>query len=82
MSWVLIAVFGFVAWLSAVVFVLTLCRAAARADALGQATVVGHPNVIDLAAVRENRRPAMPYFKSRDSRLSFSSLPSVWQVGQ
>jgi hypothetical protein len=36
MIWVLIAVFGFAAWLSIVLFFLALCHAAGRADELAR----------------------------------------------
>jgi hypothetical protein len=58
--------------------------------------VSGKSNVVDLCAFRAARtRPVVcvaavaeqacdrgSYLSSRDSRRSFSSLPSVWQVGQ
>jgi hypothetical protein len=61
MTWFLIAVAGVLAWLSVASFFLALCRQASRADQ----EMAGHG--------RENAA----YFKSRDSRRSLSSLPSV-----
>jgi hypothetical protein len=86
--WVLVAALGFAAWLLVAWFVLALCRAAARADAVttvavcdrrlafDRATGCREAQVIDLCALRA------AYLSSRDSRRSLSSLPSVWQVGQ
>ena len=95
MIWVLIAAFGMAAWLLAAAFVVGLCRAAGRADELGSVGFVsdrrsgalsGEGNVVDLSAFRaaraSSKRAGLPYFSSRDSRRSLSSLPSVWQVGQ
>jgi len=91
MTWVLIAVSGFVAWLVVSSFFLALCREAARADQLANAGGVSERNVIDLRAVRETRRSSPSdlkrgragcYFNNRDSRRSLSSFPSVWHVGQ
>ena len=95
MIWVLIAAFGLTAWLFAVAFVLGLCRAASRADALGSVGFVSdrlsgalssQGNVVDFERVPRNAHEpeacGLPYFSSRDSRRSLSSLPSVWHVGQ
>jgi hypothetical protein len=78
MTWVLVAVFAFAAWLSAVWFFVVLCSAASRGDDLSparaqdrltfvRATPDGEDNVIELRS----------YLSSRDSRRSLSSLPSV-----
>ena len=74
MIWVLIGVVGLFAWLSVAGLFLALCHMAGRADELATA-----------GAVRRRRtrtRTARSYFRSRESRRSLSSLPSVWQVGQ
>jgi hypothetical protein len=70
MIWVAIAVGGFAAWLSVVVFFVALCSAATRADRRANARP---------ASATTN---VIAYLSSRDRRRSLSSLPSVWHVGQ
>lgn len=93
---VLIGVLGLVFWIAIAGLFLALCCMAGRADALATAGVVPDGTVVDLREVAETRRPrverrdrgrggakaAGAYFRSRESRRSLSSLPSVWQVGQ
>ena len=64
MIWAPIAAFGLVAWLSAAVFIIGLCRAAGRADELASVCrasdqrsvfVTSESNVVDLSAFRAAR---------------------------
>jgi hypothetical protein len=77
MNWILIAAAGVLAWLALASFFIALCHQAGRADDLAGAR---DGDVIDLGAFSQSRtRPARrrPYLRSRDSRRSLSSLPSV-----
>jgi hypothetical protein len=98
MIWDLIAAFGLASWLSAAILILGLCRAASLSPTSDQPSVFanGQSNVVDLRASRAARtrplenvddaaaagRGGGSYLSSLDSRRSFSSLPSVWHVGQ
>jgi len=75
MTWVVIAASAFALWCSVVMLVLGLCRSAARGD-----EAVARDAVASAAAVAGPTR--VVYLRSRESRRSFRSLPSVWQVGQ
>ena len=93
MIWVLIAVAGLIAWLSLAAVFLAVCHMAGQADKLIAAgrvrdgcVSVRDGDVIELRAVARSRRsvargPGAPaaaaYLRSRDSRRSLSSLPSV-----
>jgi hypothetical protein len=62
MIWVAIAVGGFAAWLSVVVFFVALCSAASRTDGrAAERSVPATPNVINLAALR-------PFRERRDGK--------------
>ena len=66
MIWFAIAVGGFAAWLSVVVFFVALCSAASRAERrASQRAAYVPPNVIDLSGFRRfhdrrDREPASP----------------------
>ena len=63
MIWVAIAVVGFAAWLSVVVFFVALCSAAARADRRANApAVAATAKVIEFSALRQlhQRRTGEP----------------------
>ncbi len=88
---VLIGVLGLF-WIAIAGLFLALCCMAGRADSLMTAGAVADGTVVDLRDVAETRRRSVDprarakaagaYFRSRESRRSLSSLPSVWQVGQ
>jgi hypothetical protein len=84
MNWLLISALGFAAWVSVLVLLVAMCRAAARGDEIATATSGGHASAIDLRGVHGGRSasPRRRYLSRRESRRSLSSLPSVWQVGQ
>jgi hypothetical protein len=89
MIWAPIAAFCVVAWLSAAVFILGLCRAASRADKLGSVRrasdqrrqfVTRASNVVDLSAFRAARTRSVVCESSPKRALDrgfyFSSLDS------
>jgi hypothetical protein len=74
MTWVLVALFGFAAWLAAVWFFVLLCSAAGRANEFRSAT--GHEQSAFVDALAHDEANVI-YLSSRDRRRSLSSLPSV-----
>jgi hypothetical protein len=82
MMWLLITLSCLVAWLLVASFFIALCYAAGQADEPAGAEEVAEVKVVDLGTFRERpecrpRRRGETYFKSRESRRSLSSLPSV-----